>query len=198
VSIHHRRDDRRNTVSLLRHGATDWSESRRHTGRTDIPLNESGREQAARLGGLLAGRRFALVLVSPLTRARETCHLAGHADGAVVDEDLAEWDYGDMEGRTTAEIRQDHPGWTVWSGSIPGGETIAEVAARTDRVIERALSADGDVALFAHGHVLRVLTARWCELDPREGKRFPLSTGTLCELAWEHEYRAVGLWNQPA
>jgi broad specificity phosphatase PhoE len=186
------------TVTLLRHGATDWSESRRHTGRTDIPLNDKGREQAARLGGVLADREFALVLVSPLTRARETCRLTGYADHAVVDEDLAEWDYGDMEGRTTAAIRADLPGWTVWSGPIPGGETIAQVAARTDRVIERALAAEGDVALFAHGHVLRILTARWCDLDPREGKRFPLSTGTVCELGWEHEYRAVLSWNQHA
>jgi probable phosphoglycerate mutase len=191
-------DVRRNEVYLLRHGATEWSENGRHTGRTDLPLDDLGREQAGELKRLLDGRQFALVLVSPLGRARETCRLAGYADSAVVDDDLLEWDYGDFEGRTTHDIRDDLPDWTVWSGPMPGGETIDQVASRTERVIARALAADGDVALFAHGHVLRILTARWCELDPREGRRFPLATGTMCVLGWEHEYRGVQRWNQPA
>lgn len=187
---------RQNDVYLLRHGATEWSESGRHTGRTDLPLNERGREEATALARLLEGRTFALVLVSPLGRAQETCKLAGYGDWAEVDDDLLEWDYGDYEGRSTREIRVEHPGWSVWTDPIVGGESVDEVAARTERVIERAVAADGDVALFAHGHVLRILTARWCELDPRAGKRFPLATGTMSVLGWEHEYRAVRLWNQ--
>lgn len=185
-------------VYVLRHGATEWSENGRHTSRTDLPLTDKGIEQASTLKDLLAGKTFDLVLTSPLQRARETCRLAGYLDQAQVDDDLLEWDYGDFEGLTTPQIREQHPGWTVWSGPMPGGETIEQVAARTDRVIARCLDARGDVALFAHGHVLRILTARWCELDPREGMRFPLATGTLCVLGWEHEYRGVRLWNQHA
>jgi broad specificity phosphatase PhoE len=185
-------------VVLVRHGETEWSKSGQHTGVTDLPLTDVGRQQAEGTGRLLAGRSFARVLVSPLSRATETARLAGYGDVAVVDPDLVEWNYGDLEGRTTTEIRETYPGWTVWDGPIPGGETIEQVAARTDRVIEQALAADGDVALFGHGHCLRVLTARWCELDPREGRRFPLFTATLCELGWEHDYRAVNLWNDRA
>lgn len=184
-----------NSIFLVRHGATEWSESGRHTGRTNIPLIDKGRDQAAMVGRLLAGRTFALVLTSPLDRARETCRLAGFGEQAVVRENLCEWDYGDYEGRTTADIRGDVPNWTVWSHEIPNGESIEQVAVRADRVIESALRADGDVALFAHGHILRVLTARWCELRPQEGKRFVLETGTLSILGWEHEYRGIRLWN---
>ncbi len=184
-------------IVLVRHGATDWSEAGRHTGRTDLPLNELGREQASSVGRVLDGRSFALVLVSPLGRARQTCALAGYGDEAVVDDDLVEWDYGDYEGVTTVAIRDTAPGWTVWNGRVPGGETIERVAARADRVIARAAAVEGDVALFSHGHFLRVLTARWCELDAREGRRFPLETGTLCVLGWEHEYHGVRLWNDP-
>jgi broad specificity phosphatase PhoE len=185
-------------VYLVRHGATDWSESGRHTGRTDLPLDDRGRAQAAAVGRALAGHRFALVLVSPLGRARETCTLAGYGEEAVVDDDLVEWDYGAHEGITTVEIRRTVPGWTVWDGELPGGETIEQVAARADRVIARAAAVDGDVALFSHGHLLRVLTARWCGLDPREGQRFLLETGTRCVLGWEHESQGVRLWNAPA
>jgi probable phosphoglycerate mutase len=185
-------------IVLVRHGETAWSKSGQHTGVTDLPLTHTGRKQAEGAGRLLAGRRFALVLVSPLSRARDTAELAGYGDQAEVDPDLLEWNYGDMEGRTIGEIRETYPGWTVWKGPMPGGETIEQVAARTERVIARALAVDGDVALFGHGHCLRVLTARWCELDPREGKRFPLLTATLCELGWEHEDRAVNLWNDRA
>lgn len=184
-------------VFLLRHGATAWSESGRHTGRTDLPLSDRGRAEAEAVGRALGGRRFALVLVSPLDRARETCALAGYRDEAVVDEDLLEWDYGTYEGITTAEIRVTVPGWSVWDGAVPRGESIEQVAARADRVIARAGEVDGDVALFSHGHLLRVLTARWCGLDPREGRRFPLETGTRSVLGWEHESRGVRLWNAP-
>jgi len=183
-------------VVVVRHGETAWSKSGQHTGRTDIPLTDRGRDQARRVGELLAGRTFALVLTSPLDRAEETCRLAGFSDHAQVDPDMVEWDYGDMEGRTTVDIRKEYSGWTVWSGPIPGGETIDEVAARADRVITRCLAANGDVALFGHGHALRILAARWCELAPTEGSRFPLGTATLCELGWEHEYRTLSVWNE--
>jgi probable phosphoglycerate mutase len=180
---------------VIRHGATEWSLNGRHTGRTDLPLLPEGEEQARTTGTLLAGHRFALVLTSPLQRARRTCELAGLADQAIVDDDLLEWDYGDYEGVTTAEIREHDPDWTVWTGALPGGETIDQVAARADRVIARARAADGDVAVFAHGHVLRVLTARWCDLPPVEGRRFVLDTATLSQLGWEHEYPGIRRWN---
>ncbi|WP_208028760.1 histidine phosphatase family protein [Rhabdothermincola sediminis] len=191
-------EDGRPEVYLVRHGATDWSVSGRHTGRTDLPLNDTGRGQADGVAHLLAGRPFALVLVSPLRRAQETCAAAGYLDRAVTTTDLREWDYGDYEGLTTAEIRQRVPGWTVWTGPIPGGERLEDVAERARRVIDRALGAGGDVALFAHGHILRVLAACWCELPPREGRRFPLETATLSVLGWEHEHRGVRLWNRPS
>jgi len=180
---------------LVRHGATEWSVSGRHTSRTDVPLTDEGRAQARAVGVALGGRRFAAVLVSPLARARETCALAGYGDQAQVVDDLREWDYGDDEGRTTVEIRAERPGWTVWTGDLPGGETLTEIGARADRVIERASAIDGDVALFAHGHILRVVTARWCGLDPDQGRRFLLETGTVSVLGWEHEYRGIRRWN---
>ncbi len=180
---------------LIRHGATEWSVSGRHTGASDIPLTPEGEAQADELHDLLAGKGFALVLVSPLSRARETCRRVGYGSVAEIDDDLHEWDYGEVDGLTTAQMRERYPGWTVWDGPIPGGETIEQVAVRADRVIERALGAGGDVALFSHGHLLRILTARWCELDPREGKRFALSTGTYSVLGWEHEYHTVDCWN---
>jgi probable phosphoglycerate mutase len=182
-------------VALVRHGATEWSRDGRHTGRTDLPLLDDGRREAEAIGRLLAGRSFALVLVSPLERARETCRLAGFGDRAEVEPDLREWDYGAYEGITTQEIRESVPGWTVWTHRVPDGETIAQVAARAERVIARARAAGGDVALFAHAHILRVLTARWCELPPEEGRRFPLGTGTLSVLGFEREYTGVRLWN---
>ena len=181
---------------LIRHGETEWSRERKHTGRTDIPLTQHGREQARDVGRILDGRRFALVLVSPMQRARETCELAGYLDQAVVDDDLLEWDYGDMEGRTTAEIREERPGWLVWDGPLPNGESVDHVGERGDRVIERCLAADGDVALFGHGHALRILTARWCGMAAVEGQRLPLHTATYCELGWEHEYRTLSVWNE--
>jgi probable phosphoglycerate mutase len=185
----------RHDLYVIRHGATEWSVNGRHTGRTDLPLLPEGEDQARATAKLLTGHAFALVLTSPLQRARHTCELAGLGDQAVVDDDLLEWDYGDYEGVTSREIQDHDPGWTVWTGAIPNGETLEQVAARTDRVIARARAADGDVAVFAHGHVLRVLTARWCELAPVEGRRFVLDTATLCQLGWEHDSPAVLRWN---
>ena len=184
-------------VWILRHGATAWSTAGRHTGRTDLPLLPEGARQAEGVRDVLDGRRFALVLVSPLQRARETCRIAGYAEESEVDDDLREWDYGDYEGMTTATICETVPGWTVWTHPCPGGESLTDVARRADRLIERARSVGGDVALFAHGHVLRVLTARWCQLDAVEGRRFPLDTGTVSVLGWEHEYPAILRWNNP-
>jgi probable phosphoglycerate mutase len=185
-----------NEIYVVRHGATEWSVDGRHTGSTDIPLTAEGRAQARRVAELLDRRLFSLVLVSPLDRARATCEIAGYADEANVTDDLREWDYGDYEGLTTPQIREHDPGWTVWTGSIPNGETIGQVAARADRVIERALAANGDVALFAHGHILRIVMALWCQLSPTEGRRFLLETGSLNALGWEHEYRGVRVFNQ--
>ncbi|HEY6533326.1 MAG TPA: histidine phosphatase family protein [Acidimicrobiales bacterium] len=180
---------------VIRHGATEWSVNGRHTGRTDLPLLPEGEEQAGATGKLLAGHDFALVLTSPLQRARHTCELAGLGDQAEIDDDLLEWDYGDYEGVTTVQIREHDPGWTVWTGAIPNGESLDDVAARADRVIARARAAAGDVAVFAHGHILRVLTARWCDLAPIEGRRFVLETATLSQLGWEHEYPGILRWN---
>ena len=164
---------------VIRHGATEWSLTGQHTGHTDIPLLPEGEAQARATGELLADHEFALVLTSPLQRARRTCELVGLANQAQVEPNLIEWDYGDYEGITSAEIHQTVPGWTVWTGAVPGGETIHQVAARADAVIERALAADGDTIVFAHGHILRLLTTRWCELDPAEGRRFVLDPATL-------------------
>lgn len=180
---------------VIRHGATEWSKDGRHTGATDLPLLPEGEDQARATGELLGDHEFALVLTSPLQRARQTCELVGLADRAEVDEDLRELDYGGYEGVTTAEIRRTIPDWTVWTHPCPAGETLAQAAARADRVIARARRADGDVAVFAHGHILRILAARWCELDPSEGRRFVLHTATLSQLGWEHDEPAVILWN---
>ena len=184
-------------LTLVRHGDTEWSLSGRHTGWTDIPLVESGRRQAKLLGGRLAGRSFALVLSSPLSRALETCRLAGLGDAVTVEPDLREWNYGDLEGLTSDEIRLSMPGWTIWSGPVPGGETADQVGQRADRVIERVMSVDGDVAIFAHGHLLRVLAARWLGLPADQGALFELATATLSRLGWERERRVIELWNEP-
>lgn len=182
-------------VVLVRHGETEWSASGRHTGTTDVPLTERGRAEGAGLAEPLAAWRFALTLTSPLARARDTCRLAGLDPGAEVDERLREWDYGRLEGLTTPEIRVEEPGWTVWRGPVPGGETIAQVAARADAVIARVEQVDGDVALVSHGHFLRVLAARWLGLDPVEGRRLMLDTATLCVLGTERDLHAIRLWN---
>jgi broad specificity phosphatase PhoE len=185
------------TLTLIRHGDTEWSLTGRHTGWTDIPLVDSGRRQAELLGSRLAGRSFGLVLSSPLSRALDTCRLVGPGDAVVVDPDLREWNYGDLEGLTSDEIRRSMPGWTIWSGPVPGGETADEVGRRADRVIERALSAIGEVAIFAHGHLLRVLAARWLGLPSDHGALFELGTATLSQLGWERERRVIELWNEP-
>ena len=184
-------------LTLVRHGDTEWSLSGRHTGWTDIPLVDSGRRQAKLLGARLAGRSFALVLSSPLSRAIETCRLAGLGDAVIVDPDLREWNYGDLEGLTSDEIRRSMPGWTIWSGPVPGGETADAVGQRADRVIERIVPVDGDVAIFAHGHLLRVLAARWLGLPADHGALFELATATLSRLGWERERRVIELWNEP-
>jgi probable phosphoglycerate mutase len=180
---------------LVRHGSTEWSESGRHTGSTDVALSETGRRQAGMLRARLAGRRFALVLVSPLARARETCELAGLGEHAQVEPDLHEFDYGDYEGLTTDEIRERRPDWSVWRDGSPGGETPDQAGERADRAIARAREADGDVALFAHGHLLRVLGARWLELPGLFGGNLGLGTAAVCELGYERERRAIWLWN---
>jgi broad specificity phosphatase PhoE len=198
--------DQRGELILVRHGETAWSESGRHTGRTDIPLTARGERTAAKLGAALARRRIAAALTSPAQRAERTAKLAG-LGGATVDPDLQEWDYGGYEGVTTEQILAVRPGWNLWrDGVIPGdaahpGESLAQVGARCDRVLERVrpLLADGDVALVAHGHLLRVLTARWLGLEPAGGRllRHP-DPGTLCVLGSEHEQPVISSWNVPA
>lgn len=182
-------------IWLIRHGETEWSLSGAHTGRTDIPLTETGRSQALAIQRYLAGRRFALVLTSPLARARETCRLAGFGDVAQVDPDLREWDYGDNEGRTTAAIRQENPDWNLWRDGVPNGETIDQVALRGSRVIHRALEAGGDVALFSHGHLLRILTTVWLGLEPASGRLLALDTASTSVLGYERETRVITRWN---
>jgi probable phosphoglycerate mutase len=179
---------------IVRHGETAWSRTGQHTGRTDLPLTDVGREQALALGRRLAGHQFALILASPLARAADTARLAGLE--AEPCDDLVEWDYGAYEGRTTAEIQRDDPGWTIWQGTVPGGETAEQVAARVDRVIARCRAADGDALVIAHGHVLRVLAARWLGLPPRDGRLFALSTATLSVLGEEHGSPVMVTWNE--
>lgn len=181
-------------VVLVRHGETEWTRSGQHTGRTDIPLTEAGRRQAGLAGKSLRLRRFALVLTSPLQRAVETCRLAGF-DGAIRDE-LREWDYGAYEGRTTIDIRKERPGWFLWRDDAPGGETAEDVGRRVDIVIDEIRAADADVALFAHGHLLRVLAARWLGLEPRAGRLFALKPATISILSYEREISVIWLWNE--
>jgi probable phosphoglycerate mutase len=189
---------RRPELWLIRHGETEWSASGQHTGRTDIPLTEAGIRQAQALGRYLAGRAFALVLTSPLSRAADTCGLAGYGDVAQPSDDLLEWDYGQAEGRTTAEMRRERPGWSVWNGGPPGGETVEQVGDRADRVIARAVEASGDAALFAHAHVLRILAARWLGLPPGDGQLFILGPASVSVLGWEREGRVISRWNDRA
>ena len=187
---------RHHQIWLFRHGETAWSLSGQHTGRTDLPLTAAGRRRAQAIGRRLAGRPFALVLSSPLARALETCRLAGYGDVAELTDDLLEWDYGDYEGRRTVDIQKERPGWSLWRDGVPGGETVAEVGARARRVIETASAADGDVALFAHGHVLRVLSACWLGLPPDGGRLFALGTAAVSVLGYEHDTRVIVKWNQ--
>lgn len=182
-------------IWLVRHGETEWSLSGAHTSRTDLPLTERGRDLAAAIGRKLLGHSFALVLASPMRRARETCEAAGFGGAAIIDERLCELDYGEYEGRTTAEIQVDRPGWSLWRDGCPGGESFEHAAARAEGVITRALEAKGDVALFAHGHILRILTACWLGLTPQSGSLFALQTATLSTLGFERETRVITRWN---
>ena len=184
------------SVFAIRHGETEWSLNGRHTGTTDIPLTANGRRRAALLRPALSGRVFALVLVSPLQRARETCERAGVGE-ALIEPDLVEWNYGNYEGLTPEEIHEQAPGWLIFRDGCPGGETPEQVGARADRVIARARAVAGDVALFAHGHVLRVLVARWLGLPAGAGQHFLLDTGTLSVLADYRGIPAVKAWNAP-
>jgi len=180
---------------LIRHAETDWAKAGRHTGLTDIPLNADGRAHAATLPQRLAGQTFAAVLVSPLSRARETAELAGLGAQAQLRDDLVEYDYGDYEGITTEEIRADRPDWVLWRDGVPNGEMPDDVGARVDRVIAEAAAVDGDVAIVAHGHVLRVLAARWTEQPASFAGRLALSTGAICRLGIERDVRVIRAWN---
>jgi probable phosphoglycerate mutase len=190
------RDARLPEIVLVRHGETEWSRDGRHTGRTDVPLTEPGRREAEALGGALGAWRFGLVLASPLIRASETCRLAGLGEVAIPSDDLLEWDYGAYEGRRTKEIREERPDWTLWRDGVPSGETAADVGARADRVVARLREAGGDAAVFAHGHVLRVLAARWLGLEPELGRLFALETATLSVLGYEREAAVIRVWNR--
>ncbi len=185
-------------IVVVRHGETEWSLALRHTSRTDLALIEPGRVRAAELAHELEGRDFALVLTSPLRRARETCELAGFGAVAEVDDDLHEWDYGDYEGLTTAEIRAGAPDWYLWRDGCPGGERPADVGDRVDRVLTRLRALDGAGLLFAHGHVLRVLAARWIELEVDGGAHLALSAGSTGSLGFEHAVPVLQRWNAAA
>jgi probable phosphoglycerate mutase len=180
-------------IWLLRHAETEWSRDGRHTGRTDVPLTEAGRDRARALRERIARREFAMVLSSPLSRARETAELAGL--DPQLREDLVEFDYGAYEGITTAQIREQQPGWYLWRDGCPGGETADDVGRRVDRIIDEALTAGGDVALVAHGHVLRALAARWVEEPAAFGGRLQLDTGAVCIVGFEREVRVIRHWN---
>jgi broad specificity phosphatase PhoE len=184
-------------IYLVRHGETAWSRTGQHTSRTDVPLTERGRGQAIALGRRIDDRHFGLVLTSPRSRAAETAQLAGYGD-AITDPDLREWEYGDLEGRTSDEIRREIPDWTIWTGPWRDGETARQVARRADRVIARCVdpSVEGDCLLFSHGHLLRVLTARWVGLPAGRGALFALDTATIGVLGWEHDSRVVETWNE--
>ena len=184
-------------VFAIRHGETAWSLSGQHTGITDIPLTDNGRRLAARMRPVLEREVFACVLTSPLQRARETCELAGLGAAAVLDSDLKEWNYGEYEGLTPKQIHEKAPGWVIFRDGCPAGETPEQIGGRVDRVIARARAAPGDVALFAHGHVLRVLVARWLGLAAGAGQHFLLDTGTLNVLGYYREIPAVKTWNAP-
>ena len=187
--------DRPPEVVLVRHGETEWSRAGRHTGRTDVPLTAQGRRDAKALGAVLRQRRFALVLTSPLQRSADTCRLAGLGDVAVVRDELREWDYGEYEGLKTVDIRRERPRWSVWADDIPGGESLTDVAERADRVVPELRSSEGDAAVFAHGHLLRVLAARWLGLEPAAGRLLALDVATISVLGYERETAVLRSWN---
>lgn len=192
--------DKLPTVYLARHGETAWSLSGRHTGRTDLPLTEEGERQARSLAPRLTGHSFAKVFTSPLQRATKTCDLAGFGAVAQPDPDLLEWDYGDYEGRRTADIHKERPDWMLFRDGCPNGESPAQIAARADRVIGRLRAIDGNVLLFSSGHILRTLAARWLGLEPGGGRYFALSTASLSALGYEHTTSepVIKLWNETA
>jgi broad specificity phosphatase PhoE len=181
---------------LIRHGETEWTLSGAHTSRTDIPLTDRGREHAQKLRQYLQDKIFSIVLTSPMGRARETCAIAGFGDVAQIDSDLNEWNYGIYEGRTTKEIQKEIPGWSIWTNPIIDGETMDQVAERANRVIARAAAKGGNVALFAHGHILRILAACWIQSPPIMGSRLALGTGAISTLGFEHETRVITMWNR--
>lgn len=183
-------------IWLLRHGETAWSLSGQHTGWTDLPLNAEGEKQAIALGEAMQGKSFAAVYTSPLQRAARTCELAGYASQALRVDNLREWNYGSVEGRTAIEMRATLPDWSIWTHGAPEGESIDEVYLRAGRVIELAMAAEGDVAIFSHGHLLRILTANYLGLAPRDAKLFALGTATISVLGWERENRVMRRWNQ--
>jgi probable phosphoglycerate mutase len=185
-----------NELWLARHGETEWTVSRQHTGKTDIDLTSNGEEQARQLGERLSGHEFALVLSSPLKRARRTAELAGLGDRLELAEEFVEWDYGEYEGVTTKEIRETRPDWDLWRDGNPGGETVEQVAARADRVIERINCTDGDVLCFGHGHMSRVLAARYLGQDGTFGRHLIMGTATLSIIGREHGHPAIRLWNE--
>jgi broad specificity phosphatase PhoE len=182
-------------VFLVRHGQTEWSRTDRHTGRTDIALEPEGARGAKAIGARLRSERFALVLSSPLQRAFETCRIAGFGREAQIRDDLKEWDYGDYEGLTTEQIREEQPTWSLWEQGAPGGESPSQVSSRADRVLAEVRSVEGDVALFSHAHLLRVLSARWLGLPARDGRLFALFTSSVSVLGYEHGTEVISLWN---
>jgi broad specificity phosphatase PhoE len=185
----------RHEVVLVRHGETDWSLSGQHTSRTDLPLTERGRDRARALAARFAGRSFALVLSSPLLRARETCELAGFGDAMELCEDLREWDYGDYEGLTTPQIHERDPDWVLWRDGCPGGEKPHQVGERADRALARLRAAEGDAIAFAHGHILRVTGSRWIAEPPAFGGRIALGAGAVSALGFERETEVLVQWN---
>lgn len=191
-------DPRPHAIWLIRHGETAWTASRQHTGRTDIPLSALGEEHARAVHAYLAGRTFALVLTSPLVRARKTCELAGYGEVAQTEPDLMEWDYGEVEGVTTDDFRRTHPGWEIWKDGPPGGETADQVGVRADRVIARCATVAGEVAVFGHAHQLRIFAARWLEMPAVNGRHFLMNTASVSVLGWERDTRAIASWNYPA
>jgi probable phosphoglycerate mutase len=185
-------------VVLVRHGETEWSRSGRHTGRTDVPLTDRGQKEAQRLAARLGHRQLDVVWSSPLSRARETCRLAGLGDRAQVRDELLEWDYGEYEGMTTPQIRSSRPDWLLWRDGCPGGEAPDQVAARVDGLIAELRDRGANAVLFAHGHVLRVLAARWIGLGARAGALLALSTASLSVLGYERDVPVIALWNEPS
>jgi broad specificity phosphatase PhoE len=185
-------------IWLVRHGETEWSRTGKHTGRTDIPLTEEGRVIARRLASALIGQSFTRVLSSPLLRARETCELAGLGATVQLRDSLMEWDYGQFEGKTTPEIHHTHPGWSLWRDGAPAGESIEQMRRRVDAVVDELHALEGNVAVFAHGHLLRVLASRWVGLPVDAGRLFALGTASISKLGYERTERVLQLWNSDA